>query len=568
MTLTPKKLLSKGQRQARDELLRTASDRPGAFEFIGDAGLSREGWLQLVIRLPTRHLPRVKGGLPVGDAEDVILSILPDYPNTPPLFAVWHERFAGFPNVMQGWRLCVYLDASREWHPAHGMVGALARLWDWFDDAAAGRLDATNALYHPVGGVLHRTPGTPAIVVREPFVPGGRFRTAHLVQRTEHRLDLRWNLGAVEDSCEAAVITLRKPLSYSAGSTYLGLLASMARLGTDELDGVVRFLGSTARRGANGTPLWFVIAVPHQAPVAYHLLVGRISGPAADKLCRTRLPRGDVQIPSEVPIEWCMVSDERPEISTRRDAARPVTAFHGKVVCVMGCGGLGSWIAEFIVRAGASRILLADPAPVSGGLLVRQNFVEGDIGNAKAAALADRLRSIRDDVDVVLDPPRDERELLGQLDVLIDATASASVAHQLDVLLKSSGHHPLTAQVATDVRSGSLGVMSVVAPDVGAGPVAVDEEAKTAVLGDGTLEQFHPLWDHPLPGDELVPTRGCSVPTFHGSAADLAAVAGCLVTLLGGHIGSSQSGTHVFALPHAAGGGGHRFVPSTTAVAA
>lgn len=54
------------------------------------------------------------------------------------------------------------------------------RLWQWLADAAAGRFDPDTALYHPVGGILHHTPGAPTVVVREPVphhIPGTGWLT-------------------------------------------------------------------------------------------------------------------------------------------------------------------------------------------------------------------------------------------------------------------------------------------------------------------------------------------------------------------------------------------------------
>ena len=91
------------------------------------------------------------------------------------------------------------------------------------------------------------------------------------------------------------------------------------------------------------------------------------------------------------------------------------------------------------------------------------------------------------------------------------------------------------------------------------------------MLADGGLELYHPLWQAAADGDELIPTRGCSVPTFHGSAADLAAVAATLVSLIGVHLQQAEavtSGTHLIALPHAATGPRHHFLLTTTAAPA
>ncbi len=122
---------------------------------------------------------------------------------------------------------------------------------------------------------------------------------------------------------------------------------------------------------------------------------------------------------------------------------------------------------------------------------------------------------------------------------------------------------PLLAQVATDLRTATLGLLTVSAPDLPAGPASIDDQAGPIVLNDGHLERFHVFWQEPAIGDEIVPTRGCSVPTFHGSAADIAAVGASLVSLLALHLNSGASGTHLVALPHAPGDGPcHYFLPA------
>jgi len=91
----------------------------------------------------------------------------------------------------------------------------------------------------------------------------------------------------------------------------------------------------------------------------------------------------------------------------------------------------------------------------------------------------------------------------------------------------------------------------------------MDARAGRTVITDSELELYHPLWQEVADGDELIPTRGCSVPTFHGSAADLAAVAATLVNMIGRHLQqlpSTVSGTHLIALPHAPSGPRHHFV--------
>jgi len=262
------------------------------------------------------------------------------------------------------------------------------------------------------------------------------------------------------------------------------------------------------------------------------------------------------------------MSDERPEITTRRDHRRPASAFAGKTIHIWGCGGLGSWIAEFIARAGAANIVLCDPASVTGGLLVRQNYTEADIGTLKVEALAARLRAINDQLVVATSAgllPADSISALPDCDAIIDATVNVSLGVLLDAeaARRKPDRKPLVAQVATDTRTGTLGILTVAAPDYASGPVMIDQCTGDVVLADGRLERFHTFWQTPAAGDEIIPARGCSTPTFHGSAADLAAVAATLVSLLGSHLHTTASGTHLVALPYADGDGpAHQFVPA------
>jgi hypothetical protein len=145
--------------------------------------------------------------------------------------------------------------------------------------------------------------------------------------------------------------------------------------------------------------------------------------------------------------------------------------------------------------------------------------------------------------------------------VVIDATISLGIGQLLDELAPA-GTRPLLAQVATDVKTGTLGILSVSAPRNPIGASEIDHRTGKIVKADGTLEPFHTFWTDIPTEDELIPTRGCSVPTFHGSAADMAAVAASLTSLLGNHLASTEpvSGTHLIALPHAPTGPAHKFI--------
>lgn len=574
--------LSGWQKQLLAELRALAKDCSLDIRVTQQAKLDGDGDAVLRFSLHTADIPRSTHGLQLQDDEEFIVRIRPSL-FVPPTVEVDHVRFLGHPHVLQGQRLCIYLDPSREWQPSLGIAGLFTRLWDWLTDAASGAFDASTAMYHPVGGVLHQADGTPTIVVREPG-PQKHRQTARLVARSPHRYDLTYSTD--REGHRTPVFTLATDLPFGAASTFALFLALLDDPYLDRAEGRLprvlpqspAFLTSllaSAVRNPDDTEEYFVLAVPHPAGGPHHLLGGRLPAKTANALRRIAKKRGTAinidpaTIDADIPIEWCNVSDERQEVTTRRDDTRPVNGFIGKTVHVWGCGGLGSWIAEFIARAGATTITVCDPGTITGGLLVRQNYIEDDIGRTKAEALAARLRAIRDDLAVIVaegSVPNDPASFLAA-NLILDATVSNSITTYLDALATAPERKALIAQVATDASSGTLGIANLCAPNAKLTPSAIDERGGRSVLANGGLELYHPLWQEAADGDELIPTRGCSAPTFHGSAADLAAVAATLVSLIGAHLQQAEaamSGTHLIALPHAATGPRHHFLPTET----
>lgn len=65
-----------------------------------------------------------------------------------------------------------------------------------------------------------------------------------------------------------------------------------------------------------------------------------------------------------------------------------------KKICIVGCGSLGSQVAEFLVRGGCVRMVLIDSDCVEYGNLCRHILTSFSVGRGKAQMLAARLRSI------------------------------------------------------------------------------------------------------------------------------------------------------------------------------
>ena len=533
--------LTTGQSTALEELRRLSS--PGTVSIVGGPVAAETG-LRTHASLNTTTFDRVAGGLKVEPRELLVIIVTPGFPWVPPQVSVEHHRWAGFPHVLQGNRLCLYLDPATEWDPTSGITGFLERLWNWFADAVANRFDPKTALYQPVGGVLHRTDGAPTIVVTDAvddLSDGFRVETLALRPRTEHRIDViaSVNAGAHDNSFPGLLVVLSDGLPFGGG-LYLSDLAVAIR-GQDSRKQRKQFLtavGKVTRALPADGHLQVIVAVPNKhlsGQARFHLIGWRLQRSLVSKAVEATNHRHQPESPhpdDEPRVEWTYIDDIRTAVTTRHDRERPINWFEGKATELWGCGALGSWIAESLVRAGASKITLRDTGYVTAGLLVRQNFTELDIGRQKVAALADRLRAISDRVVVI------ERHGLAQAavldsvgaDAIIDCTVNTGVAVFIDKAQVSGVLRSPVVQIATDNDSATLGIVTVSTGSPTSTTNAIDNAVRETVAADQALVPYLAFWNrdnHP----PLTPTLGCSVPTFHGAAADASAIAAQAISL-------------------------------------
>ncbi|WP_307377690.1 ThiF family adenylyltransferase [Microbacterium sp. W4I20] len=614
------------QKRCLHELRAASHLRPELIRSVAPEHFDREtSVLSVRFTIRTSAFPRTRGGLPLRPVEDLVLAIEASG-ERPPHVLVDHFRFLGHPHVLSGYYLCLYLDPSREWDANYGLTshpnGVLNRLWRWLERGSANQFDANEALYHAVGGLpqIGRRPSPlPPIVVRSLPTRDSRVASSWLAPRSDWCLELHPTplSDATRATTHAPVFFTDRDLPFGVGRAGLqDLLERLdfdsnriaAKIGLGEgsaasfgprgerlnclqqqgpLGGVtarprydpsqsstfLAILCASARRKPTGHGQQFVLGVPHPKGGPVHLLAAHLDSDSGDLLReldhRARKEGREISprdIPPGLEVMWTHVSDERPAINTRRDHARPTARFFESTVVMLGLGGLGSWIAELIVRAGAKRIVLCDPGMVSGGLLVRQTYEDSDIGSRKSDRLAERLRRIAPDLTVDVWDALEEEELRDTLrfaDLVVDATVSKTVARTVSgVLLQESGRRAVVAQVAVDARSGSLGMVMIHGRELNHDALDQDRIAGAVVLADPQLEPYGIFWIDPEANDEFVPTRGCSIPTFHGSAADMAGVASTMTTLIASHLGDDASGTHLFAMPHTGVNPAHHYLRS------
>lgn len=506
--------------------------------------------------LHTGDIDGISRGLTVEDTTDICLVLGNDYPDSPPCILVDPDpRYVGFPHVIFGRMLCVYLDPKREWHPSFGMLEAIDRVWEWFDNAANDRFDPRASLFHAIGGAYPCTdPSTTVVVQTAPPPDLPVVSQSALLTRTSNRVEIAGWRRARRDRREIPLPTFVVPNSLPFGirGTVASVAAQVEESGGCKAHEFLEKIARTSTATQPNTPIYLCLIVAHPTETDLpSLAVGRIIESLADNLRTTqkKIP------PQETPIDWLIVSDERPNTTTRRDFDRPAAGFLGSTVEIWGCGGLGSWIAELLVRTKPKKVVLRDPGLVSRGLLVRQNYTELDVGRSKAQQLAERLEAISDDTVVefesrsALDAIKEGR--LPDCDLVIDATISETIAFHLDKAATENTDGPLLIQVATNIENATLGLVVVAAASFAGGPASVERHGADEILDAAHLESYHTFWNPTSPTAELTPAPGCSVPTYHGAAADLAAVAGTMVSLAGAQLKAPVTGIHLFALPHA-----------------
>lgn len=580
--------LSPSQKRARRELDQVARDPSTGVRVIQRLDIDAAGLASTTITLDTRSISRATSGtprfpaLPLAADEQFTLIIGEDS-RLPPHVLVDHARWVGFPHVMGGYDVCLYLDPSREWDPRMTVRDVLARLWDWLTDAAAGRFDARTSLYHAVGGYNRTTAGTLTLEVRA--LNGTLPRLAHLKVRTPYRTDL---VDAPPPSDErefsALLLPTAGPLHVPSGSTFNEIAHAIEQSGTLPRDLHPSFWKSP--RPCFGLPKPGEVihsrghpTVPQEPPIAAQTFVQTLTRMAnrhperetvtavllvphpvndTPSLLALRMPAQEIRDGNgDAPVEWLRVSDERHAVTTRRDHRRPAHALFNKHVLLMGCGGIGSWLAEYIARAGARTLVVLDEANIDGGLLTRQNYGRQDVGDMKDAALARRIRAINDVIDVRHEPPLPD---LDQIDLIVDATVSRSVGAMWTEMRLRGASLPLIARVSTDAPTGSLGLVTICPPGCSMGPEEIDEKVGKEVDALSSLEPYRVFWRDMDPVEALIPTLGCSVPTYHGSAADLAAVSSTALNFICRHLSGGLAGSHLFALPYSGVTPAHQFV--------
>ncbi|MBI5861036.1 MAG: ThiF family adenylyltransferase [Rhodocyclales bacterium] len=538
--------LSQGQQLALRQLNDIVANSNGVLEVLEPATESKsKGFIWIRLSLETKNY-RTGNGLAFRDRERISLHLHPDFPFKKPDIYFTHTRFIGTPHVQWGNSICLYQSSEMEYDPSDGMFGFFDRVEQWVRAAGKGELDPDDAPLHPP---VAYTTSSSRFVVRADTPTGiadngiwiGR---ADLRKIRDDRFDLiGWtNLDDWGDADPghpiAAAILFDKPLATefptkvndlfklveNEGLSF-GLLYSLLKLfslvGSEE-EHAYFVLGAPMRRKAAGEPLRPHLTVWEIGPDTLKTLRAMVRSKGEDEAARDELVKWMV----EAEVRWCSVLEDRPEIVIRRDGGTLLASLSGKRVVLLGCGALGSAVAEMVLRSGAAKLRLVDCGIVKPGILARQRYADSDIGSAKVNALQVHLQVIGLECVVTADNGNLANQALSRFDfkewdLVIDATASASVTHRIEEELKAQ-NLPIPMLSMSVSAAAECGSLLVKMPQYSWGLHHIARQAKLEAFAKDTGHSLvKAFWPERETVKVFQPEPGCSAPTFIGSAADI-----------------------------------------------
>ena len=554
--------LSSGQKDALQDLKALQNASCYSIEYLNHTVIS-SGSLLVEISIECLGFEHQAPGLRLRARERFWFDIGPQFPLEPPAVFASNHRFAFNDHVYWAGELgvwiCLYYSIDHQWQPSQGIVGFIWHLLQWLKRASVGELDAPGQPRHPpiAGGRSDDT----FFVVRKncPKLMRMWDGFAVLDKRGANRFDLvDWTTEIRQhtDSVLVPAILLNVSFISEFPEHVSSLLMLLIKAGIDERILAMRLL-LHVKNTKRHPPIYLVLGVamrgPKGGPANQHLFIWKIPTHTANelrKLCRKYkrvnertleylLEKGAAIVAqlkeSDEQLVHCRVYDQRPAVSHRRDKATPLANLVGKKVTLWGVGGLGSYIAEMLIRSGVEKLRILDCGRVNPGLLVRQNYVDQDIGEPKVAALSERLQAINPKVEIeiivanLLGDQRKVKQSLVDTNLLIDATASRRVANIIDCYLIDNGVHNFAiAAVGNDINA-ERGLITFTPANCQLGPTDLLHRTYLELCDQDSGSWLDAFWPQSSEDDWFEPEPGCSSPTFHGSGAQTAALAGSVL---------------------------------------
>lgn len=547
---------SNGQRLAHEQIAEISEASDGEFEVVDIRAPDNDGGnLAIRISVGTGHLEESENGFQFNAREPIRVNVPPSFPIEKPAVYFAHTRFAGFPHVQWGNSICLYQSSEIEWVASDGMYGFVQRLNEWLRAAALGQLDPDNAPLHPPIAYTSSdfkfvvSANTPVIANGETSWTGG----AHLSKKNQYCFELNgWTeLGEElpENTQCGLAILLNQPMPMEYPDTVFKLIAEFEKRGVP-FALLYRLVRLYALFLDEDNDLYVIVGAPMRrvdpdGPLRQHLTVWRIPAESAADLRATFVALSNPEDAEAsktkffewavtAKTEWCRVYENRSEVTVRRDVGTRASWLQGKRILLLGCGALGSFLAEYIVRAGAAKLMLVDNDTVTPGVLVRQLFPDKHIGFSKVSALRVRLTDLGLETEVTDQVRHLKRGVFsefppGDYDLVLDATASRTVSIVLEKELSEEKNAPPLVSLSISAKAKN-GMVTVRMPKFAGGPIDVGRRAKIVSLNAAGSTHFaKDFWPTKTEIELFQPEPGCSEPTFIASASDVGFYASAMI---------------------------------------
>lgn len=539
-------MISDGQRWAIGQLEAISKAANGTFEVVEVVAPTEPGnSVEVTLSVDCRSFAKKPGGVPLRQRERLRVLIPRGFPLQRPEVYFTHKRYADFPHVQWGSYVCLYQASEVEWQPSDGMFGFMQRVNDWLSAGAADELDPIGAPLHPpvtyAVANFFAVPTADTPTVEAPYWSG----YAEIIRQNDRVAELGgWTAHGEEvpDRRVASAILLPTQMPHEYPSSMQDLIDALTA--RDVPLTVIRLIIEVGiLHTPTGEPALFLLGAAMRGISGgerrQHLTCWRIAGATVDALRAAILaatPENPINIEEfytwafSAKVEWCRVLEDRPEIVERRDSEAVAGWWRGRHVALLGCGAIGSAIAGMVARAGVAKLQLYDHGIVTPGVLVRQNFRRGSLGYAKASALKADIEKASPRVNMSVNTANlvsvlgDENQLaaIAKADVVIDATASTTVAHALEFHLgKRIGERPPVLGMSLG-HQADFAIMTLAPKGASGLGVHIDRRFKIALANaaDGRryIDEFWPIGNE---RKQFQPEPGCSSPTFRGSFADV-----------------------------------------------
>lgn len=573
--------MTSGQRKALSQLRRIASASDGAVVLIRSTETTK-GNLNILFSIRLGVMERRPGGLRLREREEFVLIVHPEFPFQIPALVVDHDRFATFPHVVWATTICLY-QSEIEWNPADGIFGFFDRLKDWLGKAALNDMDPVEGPLEPPHHIMSSSKTPFVIRANSPVAAGETWFGLVQVSRYANRVEvIGWHsdvhsLPANANFALAVVLPKRLPMEFpEKGAQFF---VELFKQGFDKLQ-IIRNLALAALFAEEGQPIHLVLGTPMRraadgsekvhfavwtttAELSAHLKAVLPETGDNEKIAALRDDIAEIiyKILCDATIAWSRVLEDRSEIVVRRDSGTPAMWLHNKRVLILGCGALGSWIAESVARADARAIWLVDQSIVRPGLLVRQNYRDDDIGENKAHALASRLHEINGHLELYQHNGDAFRFVsdngFKDFDLVVDCTASRLFQMKLERAWHSFARKT-PAMTSFIIDASAKNCIGVIVPH--RSPAGL-WDAYVQLKRTLCFESRYPDVVEAFYGDRAAamlfqPEPGCSDPTFAGSFLDVTSLCSAAFNMAVQCIGSDGLPAGLVFCPGRGQGGG------------